>query len=225
MSSGSASPRARVDRRMEILDAAAEIFSAKGFGSTTIDDVAKSIGATKGSVYYYFSSKGDLFFSVHSHAMDINFAAITPIARNKNIDTVERLWKMCSTHVLSIVNNFAYQRVTIQGIELHMTSSTTAEERKKIDELMSQRDEYEDLFQEVLEECSRTRSHLRHKADLIVKPLLGSLNWTTVWYRPNRSESDSERERMASAIADYAIFGVLGQSGHGSVGGDTSERN
>ena len=44
-------------RRNQILDAAHNLFEKKGYRATTIDDIAKFTGLTKGAVYYHFKSK------------------------------------------------------------------------------------------------------------------------------------------------------------------------
>jgi AcrR family transcriptional regulator len=46
--------------RDAIFDAAIEIFSAKGFDETTIDDVARAAGVSRASFFRYFASKDDL---------------------------------------------------------------------------------------------------------------------------------------------------------------------
>ena len=55
-------PRAKPARRPEarpdeILDAALEVFSDKGFSQARVDDVAKAAGLSKGAIYLYFDSK------------------------------------------------------------------------------------------------------------------------------------------------------------------------
>ncbi len=49
-------------RLEEVLQSAANIFFAKGFHATTIEDVARDVGILKGSLYYYIKSKDDLLF-------------------------------------------------------------------------------------------------------------------------------------------------------------------
>jgi len=49
-------------RLEEVLQSAANIFFAKGFHATTIEDVASDVGMLKGSLYYYIKSKDDLLF-------------------------------------------------------------------------------------------------------------------------------------------------------------------
>src|SRR3954449_8823907 len=56
-------PRAarQAERREAILAAALEEFSASGFASTRLDDVAKRAGVAKGTIYLYFRDKESLF--------------------------------------------------------------------------------------------------------------------------------------------------------------------
>ncbi|MFA9274089.1 MAG: TetR/AcrR family transcriptional regulator [Candidatus Aquirickettsiella gammari] len=51
-------------RPQELLDAALDHFVARGFAATRLDDVAKSAGVSKGTLYLYFSSKEELFKAV-----------------------------------------------------------------------------------------------------------------------------------------------------------------
>ena len=51
----------RQDRRNAILDAAAEVFGAKGFEASHMDDVARVAGIAKGLLYKHFASKDALF--------------------------------------------------------------------------------------------------------------------------------------------------------------------
>jgi AcrR family transcriptional regulator len=59
-----AAPRWRrraADRPAEILDAALNVFIAKGFAATRLDDVAAAAGISKGLLYRYFDNKAELF--------------------------------------------------------------------------------------------------------------------------------------------------------------------
>ncbi len=49
------------DRRRAILDAAGDVFGAKGFEATRMDDVARAAGIAKGLLYKHFASKDALF--------------------------------------------------------------------------------------------------------------------------------------------------------------------
>lgn len=51
-------------RRVAIIDAALEEFTAQGFTATKLDDVAVRAGIGKGTIYLYFDSKESLFEEV-----------------------------------------------------------------------------------------------------------------------------------------------------------------
>jgi AcrR family transcriptional regulator len=53
--------RRAADRPGEILDSALNVFSAKGFAATRLDDVAAAAGISKGLLYRYFDNKAELF--------------------------------------------------------------------------------------------------------------------------------------------------------------------
>jgi AcrR family transcriptional regulator len=50
--------------RESVLKSAQEIFSRYGFQKTTMDDIAKAMGKGKSSIYYYYSSKDEIFRAV-----------------------------------------------------------------------------------------------------------------------------------------------------------------
>lgn len=43
-----------------LLDAAAELFSFQGIGQTTLNDIAKQAGMTRGAVYWHFANKDEV---------------------------------------------------------------------------------------------------------------------------------------------------------------------
>ena len=50
--------------RLQLLDAAEHCFRDKGVASTTLDDIARSAGHTRGAVYWHFENKADIFEAV-----------------------------------------------------------------------------------------------------------------------------------------------------------------
>ena len=52
------------NKRSLIIEAAARVFANRGYNSTLIAEIAAEAGIGKGTIYEYFPSKEDLFFSV-----------------------------------------------------------------------------------------------------------------------------------------------------------------
>jgi len=57
------SPEDLERKRNRILDAAMRLLADKGYARTTISDVAKEAGIGRGTVYWHFASKDELFMS------------------------------------------------------------------------------------------------------------------------------------------------------------------
>jgi AcrR family transcriptional regulator len=55
-----ASGRAGTGGRAQILDAAAELFSAQGYGAATTRQIADAVGVRQASIYYHFSNKQEI---------------------------------------------------------------------------------------------------------------------------------------------------------------------
>lgn len=70
--SGPASRKARerLARQNDILHAARELFARNGFHETTLDDIARHAEFGKGTIYNYFSSKEDLFFTIVGEVLE-----------------------------------------------------------------------------------------------------------------------------------------------------------
>jgi AcrR family transcriptional regulator len=51
-------------RQQQILNAALEVFSQKGYGEATIPDIARQAGVAVGTIYNYYESKHDLLVSL-----------------------------------------------------------------------------------------------------------------------------------------------------------------
>ncbi|MBM7599745.1 AcrR family transcriptional regulator [Virgibacillus halotolerans] len=61
------SDEAKEERRITILQAALECFSAKGYYASTVDDIVRYSKLSKGSIYNYFSGKEDIIISILQH--------------------------------------------------------------------------------------------------------------------------------------------------------------
>jgi len=51
------------ERRQQILEAALRAFSENGYAKTTMDDIVKLSGLSKGTLYWHFKNKQDLFIA------------------------------------------------------------------------------------------------------------------------------------------------------------------
>ncbi len=55
---------ADVDNKQRIIEAATKLFIKQGAHETSLADIAKELNISKGTLYYYYSTKSDLIFDV-----------------------------------------------------------------------------------------------------------------------------------------------------------------
>ena len=53
-----------IDTRTRILEAAVRVFAEKGYHETRMDDIVSESNTSKGSIYFYFPGKQDIFFGL-----------------------------------------------------------------------------------------------------------------------------------------------------------------
>lgn len=56
--------------RARVLDAATEVFARRGYERATVDEIAREAGLSKGTVYWNFASKEDLFVALLAERID-----------------------------------------------------------------------------------------------------------------------------------------------------------
>lgn len=79
-------------RRLQILDAAAELIAEKGFVQTSVDDVIAKAGLSgKSHFYHYFKSKDALGHEVLARQFDVLADRGLAILREETLDPLERL--------------------------------------------------------------------------------------------------------------------------------------
>jgi AcrR family transcriptional regulator len=65
-------PNPTEERRRQIMEAALACFVRKGYHKTTMDDIVAECGLSKGTLYWYFENKDDLFVSlIKSYFFDV----------------------------------------------------------------------------------------------------------------------------------------------------------
>lgn len=79
------------ERKNEILDAAQELFTQKGFDGTSTNDILEKVGIARGTLYYHFKSKEDIMDAlIERYNMEILTAA-KEISEDKSIPLLERM--------------------------------------------------------------------------------------------------------------------------------------
>jgi len=188
----------------EVLDAAAVCFMETGYAGTTIDDVARHMGATKGRIYHYFSSKSELLHAVRKHAMDINFAAIR-VGFDSDLPPLERFRMMAQAHALNMIKEQPYQRALFDSLSSHFARGKLAAQDALTEEFIADRRAFEDMFRAVLRDGKASGAFHFKTLSVALHTTITTLNSTVSWYSPRVGETEQDQKAIANELVDMAL--------------------
>ncbi|WBU56212.1 TetR/AcrR family transcriptional regulator [Paracoccus sediminicola] len=195
------------DPRRQIISVAAELFMDFGYSATSIDAIAERIGATKGMVYYHYRSKSQIFFDIQRLAMERLSMMVEPVARS-DLPTEDKLRAMAHAHVKLLLTETPIHKVAVQGLERYLFEQKGFRHTKVLAEINRSRDNYEEMFAEVIAQGARERIFKDLSPRLLTKPFFGAMNWVTVWYRPRRLQTDADTVALQEILVDFAMSGL-----------------
>lgn len=186
-------PQTRLE---EVLQSAANIFFAKGFHATSIEDVARDVGMLKGSLYYYIKSKEDLLFQLLLAGIEDSDAFIAQHIDPAG-DPVAQLERAIRAQIDYIIQN----RVPF-GLFLHEFDSLSGKKQHKLIAVMSR---YNSRFVELVRRGQQQGKLIEGEPWVIVNGILGMCNWLYRWYDP---EQVSNPEQIKSVFVKLVFAGI-----------------
>ena len=160
-------------RLPQVLDAAARLFRSQGFEGTSVRDIARAVGMLPGSLYCHFATKEELLTAVYVKGVQQISSAVQAVV-NKQANPWERLEAACVAHLESILHDDDYAQVVIR-----VRPADVAVVHPVLIEL---RNRYEALFTDLIKALPLKRGTDRRALRLM---LIGALNWSQTWYRPD----------------------------------------
>lgn len=183
--------------RDEILLAAAQIFSQKGFHAASMQDIAQAVNLQKASLYYHVSSKQEILVDLLDRALDLLIERV-----NDALESAEspegKLRKAMRVYIESLAE---YQDLAAVLLLEHRSLEPKYHSRH-----IPRRDRFEGLWRDLIKEGKEAGVFTCASPSLTARALLGVMNWTVTWYRPDRPLSAAE---ITEQFADLFLEGLL----------------
>lgn len=131
------SEETREKRKKVVLDSALELFSKRGYFSTSIEDLVKHAGISKGYIYTYFNSKEDIFIELANNLQnktERNEKILKEINK-KNIPLSSKLVKLWD----EIVKQWTSENLVFARLQYEFFLESSKSERLK--QIMIERSE------------------------------------------------------------------------------------
>ena len=180
------------NRRADILRAAGRLFAEKGYAATTIRDIAGAVDMQSGSPFYHFRTKQDMLRAVVLEGMGaINAAVAQAAASGKSPRATFEA--MLRAHLDQLL-----------GEDGRDFAATLLHESRHLDveaqaEVVMLKDRYEAMWQKTLKDLKRA-GLIADDSPLARLFLLGALNWTVQWYRPDGGKSVAQIAKQLSSL-------------------------
>lgn len=187
--------------RDDILEAAAQVFRQKGFHGASMQDIAEAVKLQKASLYHHVSSKQEILLALLDRALDLLFERLEPLA-HQNLGADEKLRQMILAYLQTLTD------------EIDLASVLLLEHRSLEPELharhVPKRDRFETLWREVIAQGQQEGKFVVADVPLTVRAILGILNWTITWYRPQGALSVRQ---IGEAYASLLLNGLFPRAG------------
>ena len=186
--------RRRVTNRRElILKTAARMFREKGYENTSVRELATAVNMQSGSLFFHFKNKEEILLSILESGL-LRAVAILDRHLAQARTPREKLSAILHGHLRAVLveerDGFTVVLRDWRGLSL--------KSRKRI---VCLRDEYEKHIANALDELARSKL-IPADTRLFRLFLLGALNWTVQWYRP---DGDLTIDEMADGFLELIL--------------------
>lgn len=199
MPSAQTSDHPRVaEKKREILAAASRVFRRKGVQAAGMREIAAELGMTVGNLYYYFENKQALLAFCQQDGLD-GLLALAEALRCQDLPPQRRLAGLIEGHVerLNEGTPGSLAHLEVEGLEGELREA-----------ILARRGQYEGLLRGFIEDGIRVGAFRPVDTKVAALAILGALNWTVKWFRPDGAKSARE---IGRELAESQVRGLLAE--------------
>ncbi len=191
------SKRRTGEQRLRVIQKASELFRERGYHGVTVDDIAKAVGVSKLSVYYYLDSKEEILFEVHRMAHSAVLSSWRDAINSEGTAT-ERLGLALRGNIEIICSEMSFTT----SLLLHLYDLPASRRRS----IVRMRDEVEKLAREVIRAGIDDGEFNPCDPALVTFAIFGAINFMPHWYSP---KGRLGKDEIVNAFVDYLMRGLI----------------
>lgn len=178
-------------KREAVLREAGRAISERGYHYTSLDDIAKALGVSKGALYHYVKDKQEILWELHQRAAAIARETFS-LTEREGGDGAQRLRNALRLYIRNVTDELGACSVMMEFDALRPEDQLAA---KKL------REAVEKSYVEVLEVGFADGSIRPGNARLMTFTFMGAVNWIPRWYSPTGPlSSEVIAERMTTML-------------------------
>lgn len=183
--------KTKINKLDIILSEAAKLFKQKGFGGTSMRDLAEQVGMEAASLYYHIGSKEEILEKI---CFEVARSYISHLEEIEQTDEtyLEKIKELIRLHVRMMITN---------GPEVSVTNHDWKYlSKNRLNEFKELRSFYEKRVQSLLDEGVNAGEFANVNTTIALYTILSSLRWIEHWWKPQRGISSKELENSIITI-------------------------
>lgn len=189
-------------RRREIAEAAVRVFNRLGFQGATMSAVADELEIDRASLYYYISSKEELFDELVRTVVERNLELVKRIAAS-HMSPRRKLRELMTALMTSYGEHYPLFYIYIRENLSHVSDKRSEWSRY----MRKLNNETVDTVISIIEEGYADKS-LRNlgSSRVVAYGVLGIIGWTHRWFRPGQNNVSAEE--IGKTYAELVLAGL-----------------
>lgn len=188
-----------LDTREQVIKAAIDLFSTKGFNGTSIRAIASAMGMSISNIYHYFVNKEGLMLAILEQSSKRLLETLHQVSE-KEMDPLVRFELLIETHV-RLSETFSKESKIFFIEEDHLSPEGNEKNRHNQREIL-------DIYLKELQTLKELGYLSSGNLVVLAFNILGVINWQLKWYRPGGPLS---MDNVSNEIVSFVMHGLLGE--------------
>jgi AcrR family transcriptional regulator len=160
-----------------LLAAATRLFAENGYENTSVQEIVRAAGVTKGAMYHYFAAKDDLLYEIYHRLLALQAERLELLASGTG--TPEERLRAAAVDVIGTSCEHL-DELTVFFRSMHLLPK---DKRRAV---RAERRRYHERFRALVEEGQREGTFRTDvPADLAVNFLFGAVHQISTWWHPD----------------------------------------
>ncbi len=194
------------ERRQQIMQAALTCFARKGYHKTTMDDIVAESGLSKGTLYWYFKSKDELFFSLINSfflemQQDLDAVFEQPSSSTEKLRTLAYEFARFYEEIAEFLNVF---------FEFYMQGTLNEQLNQFFHSMLSQ---YRGMIAGIIEKGFKTGEFKEVDADQLAIAVMAA--YDGLWFYKMLMPGEVDLDRAGQAFMETLLAGLVADEAEG----------
>ncbi|PID20365.1 TetR family transcriptional regulator [Sporosarcina sp. P3] len=187
------SERKLLAKKDQIVSTAISVIKRRGYEGATMEEIAAELLMTKGSLYYYFKSKGELMYHCYNFVLSQATEALE-VELQRGGTAEEILRNMIAKHIDYAIDEKETFNLIIEPKRTF--------DQEQLEPVLQLRKYYAGLFDEIIT-IGIESQEFHVKEPLIARMMiLGAMNWIQQWYQTN---GRMDKAQLQETFSEYIL--------------------